>query len=117
MWLAPTQVGLVTIADRHLDHARDLARDLEAHGVRPSLDESSEKMGAKIRRFAMRKVPYILVMGDREVGDDGASVRRRGGGDEGFMARLELLERLTREARRPKLGELPADVAKAPTKD
>ncbi|MFW6369536.1 MAG: threonine--tRNA ligase, partial [Myxococcota bacterium] len=110
MWLAPVQVGLVSIADRHLDHLRSLAQDLKRRGIRAEVDESSEKMGAKIRRFAMQKLPCILVAGDREVEQDGASLRRRGGKDEGFLSREELLDKLSEEARRPPLGVMPADV-------
>ena len=112
MWLAPVQVGLVTIADRHIDHAQSIASELSAHGLRVSLDDSREKMGLKIRRFSMQKVPYILVMGDREVSEDGASVRRRGSGDQGFTARSHLLKSLIEEARRPALGEMPRDLAR-----
>jgi threonyl-tRNA synthetase len=115
MWLAPVQIGIVTIADRHLDHAHALAADLRAQGLRVSVDETSEKMGAKIRRYALQKLPYVLVVGDKEVEADGASVRKRGGGDEGFASRAALLERFSAEARRPRLGEPPPDAEAAAT--
>ncbi len=110
MWLAPVQVGLVTIADRHMSYASSLMSDLSARGLRVALDETSEKMGAKIRRFSLQKVPFILVVGDREVENDGAAVRRRGGIDEGFKTRRALLEQLVEESKRPPLGEIPRDL-------
>ncbi|MDF1563499.1 MAG: threonine--tRNA ligase [Deltaproteobacteria bacterium] len=104
-WLSPVQVGIVTIADRHLEAALALAADLKAAGIRVKVDEASDKMNAKIRRFSLQKVPAVLVLGDKEVEEGGASLRLRGGADEGFLAREALVERLAAAARRPKLGE------------
>jgi len=113
MWLAPVQVGIVTIADRHMEYAQALSERLRAAGVRTELDPSSEKMGAKIRRFSMQKLPYILVIGDKEVEDGGASLRARGNRDEGFVDADTLLARFTEEAKAPALGESPAGPALA----
>ena len=68
-WLAPVQVGLVPISEKHLEYARvSQGARLAAVGVRVELDERNEKMNAKIREFGMQKVPFILVMGDKESG-------------------------------------------------
>ena len=86
MWLAPVQVGLVPISsDKHLEYARAVKARLEAAGLRVELDERNEKMNAKIREFGLNKVPFILVMGDKEQATDSVSVRVRGVGDQGSV--------------------------------
>ena len=109
-WLAPVQVGIVTIADRHLEAAQELATALREAGVRVQVDEASDKMNAKIRRFSLQKVPTVLVMGDKEIEEGGAALRQRGGEDEGFLSREALVERLGQAARLPKLGVAAPDL-------
>jgi threonyl-tRNA synthetase len=84
-WLAPVQVGLVPISEKHLEYARTVRARLAAAGVRVELNERNEKMNAKIREFGMQKVPFILIMGDKEAGSDEVSVRMRVKGDQGAM--------------------------------
>lgn len=87
MWLAPTQVKLLPIADRHADYAYDLKKKMEAKGMRVELDDRNEKIGYKIREARLEKVPYMLIIGDNEVESDTVSVRRRGeDGDLGAMS-------------------------------
>ncbi len=87
MWLAPVQVKILPIADRHLDYAYDIKKRLEAKGVRVELDDRNEKIGYKIREARLQKVPYMLIIGDNEVENGQVSVRRRGeDGDLGAMA-------------------------------
>jgi threonyl-tRNA synthetase len=78
-WLAPVQVVLVPVADRHLDYARSVADRLKERSVRVEVDDSDNTMGAKIRHHQLQKVPYMLVVGDAEVKSDSVSVRRRSG--------------------------------------
>jgi threonyl-tRNA synthetase len=78
-WLAPVQAVAVPIADRHVDYAREVAAALFAAGLRPSVDDSDDTMGAKIRRHQLEKVPYQLVVGDSEVEARTVAVRRRTG--------------------------------------
>ncbi len=92
-WLAPVQVGLVPISEKHLEYARTVKQRLLAAGVRVELDERNEKMNAKIREFGVHKVPYILIMGDKEANADEVSVRTRGKGDQGAMTVAAFLER------------------------
>jgi threonyl-tRNA synthetase len=83
LWLAPVQAIVLPIADRHQDHARSV-RDRLAHaGLRVEIDERVEKIGYKIREAQLQKVPYMLVIGDREAADDRVAVRSRTGGDLG----------------------------------
>ena len=87
MWLAPVQVKILPIADRHLDYAYDVKRQLEAKGMRVELDDRNEKIGYKIREARLQKVPYMLIIGDSEVENREVSVRRRGeDGDLGAMS-------------------------------
>lgn len=78
-WLAPVQVVLVPIADRHADYARGVAAQLAEAGIRVQVDERSERMNAKIRDAQNQKVPYMLIVGDKEAGSNTLSVRLRTG--------------------------------------
>jgi threonyl-tRNA synthetase len=83
LWLAPVQAVVIPIADRHLDYARDVAARLELAGVRVDVDGRREKVNFKIREAQTQKVPYMLVVGDREVESGQAAVRARTEGDLG----------------------------------
>src|SRR5271155_3920659 len=85
LWLAPVQVGLVPISERHLEYAKKVQQQLQNAGMRVELDSRNEKMNAKIRDFTMQKLPYVLVMGDKEAEASAVSVRTRGKGDQGSM--------------------------------
>jgi threonyl-tRNA synthetase len=85
LWLAPVQVGLVPISEKHLGYAEKLVQELEKTGLRVETDARNEKMNAKIRDFANQKAPYILVFGDKEEAAGSVSVRTRGKGDQGSM--------------------------------
>jgi threonyl-tRNA synthetase len=85
LWLAPVQMGLVPISERHLGYAQKVEAELKAAGLRVEVDARNEKMNAKIRDFANQKTPYILVFGDKEEGAGAVSVRTRGKGDQGSM--------------------------------
>src|SRR5688500_1268427 len=83
LWLAPVQVAVLPIADRHLDYGRSVRDRLLAAGVRVELDERQEKIGYKIREAQLQKIPYMLVVGDKEVAEGTVSVRSRSAGDLG----------------------------------
>jgi threonyl-tRNA synthetase len=85
LWLAPVQVGLVPISERHLAYAKKVQQRLQNAGLRVELDARNEKMNAKIRDLTLQKVPYVLVMGDKEESSEAVSVRTRGKGDQGSM--------------------------------
>jgi threonyl-tRNA synthetase len=82
-WLAPVQVALIPIADRHSKYAHQVASQLKAAGLRIEVNDSSDRMQAKIRDAQLQKVPYMLVMGDREVENQAVAVRLRNGEDLG----------------------------------
>jgi threonyl-tRNA synthetase len=79
LWLSPEQVRLVPVADRHLEHARELASLLRALGLRPAVDESGESVGKKVRAAQLAKAPYVLVIGDKEIESGELTVRDREG--------------------------------------
>jgi threonyl-tRNA synthetase len=93
LWLAPVQVGLVPISEKHLEYAGAVKAKLEAAGLRVELDARNEKMNAKIREFTLQKVPFVLVMGDKEGASEAVSVRTRGKGDEGSVALVDFIAR------------------------
>jgi threonyl-tRNA synthetase len=86
LWLAPVQIGLVPISERHQEYAKKVQEQLQKHGFRVELDARNEKMNAKIRDFTLQKVPYVLIMGDKESEAGAVSVRTRGKGDQGSIA-------------------------------
>jgi threonyl-tRNA synthetase len=92
-WLAPVQVGLVPISEKHHDYAQQVKQRLEAAGLRVELDLSNQKMNAKIRDFGLQKLPFILIMGDKEAATDSVSVRVRAKGDEGSVTIADFLTR------------------------
>jgi threonyl-tRNA synthetase len=85
LWLAPVQIGLVPISEKHTAYAAKVEAELKAAGLRVETDNRNEKMNAKIRDFANQKTPYILVFGDKEAAANAVSVRTRGKGDQGSM--------------------------------
>ena len=93
VWLAPVQVILIPIADRHVEYAQGVADQLREAGLRIELDDRSERMNAKIRDAQLQKVPYMLVMGDREIEVGQVSVRLRSEENLGAMSIEGFLER------------------------
>ncbi len=99
VWLAPEQVRLVPISDKVAAYAADLLARLRAAGVRATIDQHSDKLGAKIRRAELEKVPYTLILGGKEAEAAAVSVRSRAKGDEGTLPAAQFLERIQTEIR------------------
>jgi threonyl-tRNA synthetase len=91
LWLAPIQVDLVPISERHATYAAKVETELKSAGLRVEVDLRNEKMNAKIRDFANQKTPYILVFGDKEEAANSVSVRARAKGDQGPMSVTEFI--------------------------
>ena len=96
-WLAPVQVKFLPIADRHHDYARQMMAKLQEAGVRCELDDRSEKTGFKIRAAQMEKIPYMILVGDKDVEAGTISVRSRKNGDEGATTIDEFVARIKEE--------------------
>src|SRR6185369_3317580 len=92
MWLAPVQVAVLPITDRTNEYAEELAREFRAAGLRVETNLRSEKIGAKIRDAQLQKVPFMLVLGDREMEQRTVAVRERARGDIGVMSIAEFRE-------------------------
>ena len=86
VWLAPVQATVLPLSEKFVDYANDVARTLRAKGLRVEVDESNEKLGAKIRQAQLQKVPYMLVVGEKEASAGTVSLRTRTGGDQGSMS-------------------------------
>ena len=93
-WLAPKQVAVLNITDGQADYAREIAKTLQKQGVRVSLDLRNEKINYKIREHSMQKVPYLLVVGDKEKANGAVAVRARGNQDLGVMPLTEFSSRI-----------------------
>jgi threonyl-tRNA synthetase len=96
VWLAPLQALIIPIADRHLEYGRQVLQVLKEASLRAELDERSERMNAKIRDAQLQKVPYMLILGDKEVESHTVSLRLRSGEDLGQLALAEFIERVQR---------------------
>ena len=97
LWLAPVQVAVLPITDRINDYADSIAADLRAAGFRVESNTISDKIGAKIRNAQMQKIPYMLVVGDKEAADGTVAVRERKAGDIGVMSLNEFKEKIAAE--------------------
>ncbi|MEO5897926.1 MAG: threonine--tRNA ligase [Vicinamibacterales bacterium] len=111
MWLAPVQVAMLPIADRHLDYARAVVAKLAAAGLAARLDDRQEKIGYKIREAQLQKIPYMLVAGDREAAEGTVSVRHRTQGDIGSQRLDEFIEHAQREIAVKAAGPAALDAA------
>ncbi|MGD8188645.1 threonine--tRNA ligase [Brevibacillus ginsengisoli] len=96
-WLAPIQVRLMTINEVHVNYAEQVKEKMKQAGIRVELDARNEKIGYKIREAQVNKIPYMLVIGEKEMEDQTLSVRKRGQGDLGAMAVDEFIASLTEE--------------------
>lgn len=96
-WLAPVQVKLLPIADRHFDYLKNIKEKLESHGIRCEIDDRSEKIGFKIRSAQLEKVPYMLVAGDKDIENGTVSVRSRKDGEQGACSIDSFIEKLEEE--------------------
>jgi len=97
IWLAPVQVRLLPIADRHLDYGRKLEKILLEQRIRVELDEDNEKIGSKIRKAELEKIPYMLIFGDQEISNDSINIRKRGEGDQGASSLEQFNTQIKRE--------------------
>jgi threonyl-tRNA synthetase len=102
VWLAPVQAKVISITDKQFDYAKSVRDQLLAAGIRTELDARSEKIGFKIREATMGKVPYILVVGDKEVQQNAVAVRERGGKDLGVMPLTEFIDTVQKLIREKK---------------
>lgn len=94
LWLAPTQVKILPISDRFGDYADKLVEELRKHEIRAEVDDRSEKIGKKIRDTELKKIPYMLIVGEKEVNEEKVSVRKHGEGDKGSATVNEFVSQI-----------------------
>ena len=97
LWLAPVQVKLLPIADRHHDRVFEIAKELEDMGMRVEVDDRNEKIGYKIREAQVQKIPYMVIIGDKDIENDTVSIRHRKDGDLGSMSLNEFKDMMREE--------------------
>jgi threonyl-tRNA synthetase len=114
LWMAPVQVAVLPISDRHLAYGESVRDRLAAAGLRAVLDERQEKIGFKIREAQLQKVPYMLVVGDLEAETGTVSVRERSGGDKGSSAIAAFVaaarDEIARKGRLPAVSDQPSEL-------
>jgi threonyl-tRNA synthetase len=94
LWLSPVQVVIIPIADRHLSYAQQVAGELREGGIRVQVDDRSERMNLKIREAQLEKIPYMLVVGDKELDISQVSLRLRSGEDLGLLSLSQFADRV-----------------------
>ncbi len=97
LWLAPDQVTVIPVSDKFLDYAKSVAAQLEEHDIRINIDDRNETLGRKIRDNQLKRIPYMLIVGDKEAQNNEVSVRKTGEGDLGSMKIATFAELLTSE--------------------
>jgi threonyl-tRNA synthetase len=97
LWLSPVQVVVLNITDRHSEYASQIMLDLEKQGIRVKLDLRNEKIGFKIRDHSMQRVPYLVIIGDKELEQQSITVRTQKGDDLGSLTIRDFSERLKQE--------------------
>jgi threonyl-tRNA synthetase len=95
LWLAPVQAVVLPIADRHAGYAQSVAGELREAGMRAEVDDRAESVGKKIRENELRKIPYLLVVGDSEVESGEVALRRHGEGDLGAVPAADFVAQAT----------------------
>lgn len=97
VWLAPEQVAILPISDKYLDYAKQVRAELKKHNIEVSIDERAEKIGKKIRDTELRRVPYMLVVGEKEAADNAVAVRKQGHGDQGVKSLTDFVSQINQE--------------------
>ena len=97
IWLTPVQVKILTISSKHIDYASSLKEKFLSEGLRVELDDRNEKIGYKIREAQLQKIPYMVIVGDKEIEANAVGVRSRQDGDIGQMSVEELIEKIKEE--------------------
>ena len=101
VWLAPVQARILTVTDAHAAHAENVLRFLQEQGIRAEADLRNEKLGYKVREAQLERIPYMFIIGDKEVEADGVNVRVRGGADVGFASLPDAVALIKEAAQEP----------------
>ena len=99
LWLTPDQVAILPISEKYNEYAQQLAKYFDGQGVRAKVDDRNEKIGRKIRDNEMKRIPYMLVVGEKEQADGTVAVRKQGGGDQGVMSKEDFAKKVNDEVK------------------
>lgn len=97
LWLTPDQVAILPISEKYNEYAKQLAKYLDSKGVRAKIDDRNEKIGRKIRDNEIKRIPYMLVVGEKEQAEGTVAVRKQGGGDQGSMSKEDFAKKINDE--------------------
>jgi len=97
VWMSPVQAAIIPISEKHLDYAKQVEKELKENGIRVEVKNENETLGKKIRGAEMQKIPYLLIMGDKEISAKSVSVRERSKGDAGAMELSKFIEKIKTE--------------------
>ena len=97
LWLTPDQVSILPISEKYNDYAKKVAKYLDSVGVRSQIDDRNEKIGRKIRDNELKRVPYMVVVGDKEAAEGTVAMRKQGGGEQATMTMEEFGKRINAE--------------------
>lgn len=97
LWLTPEQVAILPISEKFNDYAGEVKKFLDAQGVRASVDDRNEKIGRKIRDNELKRVPYMVIVGEKEAAEGLVSMRKQGGGEQSTMTKEEFAQRINDE--------------------
>ncbi|MGB0391747.1 MAG: threonine--tRNA ligase [Salibacteraceae bacterium] len=104
LWLTPTQVAILPLSEKYNDHAQNLLNLLNKYDIRALVDDRNEKIGRKIRDNEMKKIPFMLILGEKEVADNTVAVRKHGEGDQGVMSVDDFAKLINNEVARQTAG-------------
>ncbi len=97
LWLAPDQVAILPISEKYNDYAYEVAKYLDSVGVRATIDDRNEKIGRKIRDNEIKRVPYMIVVGEKEAADGTVAMRKQGGGEQAVLSKVDFAKRILDE--------------------
>ena len=97
LWLTPDQVAILPLSEKYNDYAREVAKKLEQGGVRPTIDLRNEKLGRKIRDNELKRIPYMVIVGEKEQEDQTVAVRPQGGGEQTVMDIQQFIDHINSE--------------------
>jgi threonyl-tRNA synthetase len=97
LWLTPDQVAILPISEKYNDYAQAVARYFDEQGVRAAIDDRNEKIGRKIRDNELKRVPYMVIVGEKEAAEGLVSMRKQGGGEQATMTKEEFAKRINDE--------------------
>lgn len=99
LWLAPTQAVVLPVSEKHNEYAQHVVKTLKKHEIRAEVDDRNEKVGRKIRDNELKRIPYLLVVGEKEAENEEVSVRKQGGIDLGSIKLLTFAQNVTQEVK------------------